>query len=208
MKKLILAAFAGIGLGAVVTAAAAPAIQVEGDKQAGKKMAQQCAACHGQDGNSTNPKWPKLAGQHASYMYKQLEDFKAKRRENATMYGQVQGLSKKDMQNLAVYYAAQDMKLGEADAKLADLGERIYRAGDATDGVAPCMGCHGPAGRGNPAAVFPRLAGQHSEYTVSQLRMFKDDERSNDAGQMMRNIAANMSEKQIKAVASYIEGLR
>ncbi|NIR59307.1 MAG: cytochrome c4 [Gammaproteobacteria bacterium] len=178
-----------------------------GDSQRGKHKARACMACHGADGNSTNAQYPRLAGQHANYTVKQLREFKNGERENAIMKGQVASLSEQDMWDIAAYYAEQEVKPGAADEALVDRGERIYRAGLPAEGVPACMGCHGPAGNGNPAANFPRLKGQHAQYTVAQLTAFKKGERANDAGRMMRNVADDMEPEELEAVASYIEGL-
>ncbi len=180
-----------------------------GDAAAGQAKAAQCAACHNMDGNSTIAAYPTIAGQHANYLYKQLRNFKAQERQNAIMYAQVLSLSDTDFKNLAAYFSQQALKPMEAPAK-ADvaLGERMYRLGNPKTGVAACSGCHGPNGAGNPAANFPRIAGQHPEYTASQLGMFASMQRANDAGQMMRNTAGKLSEAEIKAVSAYLAGLR
>ncbi len=179
-----------------------------GDAAAGQAKSAVCAACHGTDGNSVNPEWPKLAGQHASYTALQLEYFKSGKRQNALMSAQAMGLSEQDMLDLAAYYAEQPIKGGETDPDLVSLGERIYRGGDKQNGVAACIACHGPSGKGNPLAVYPYLAGQHATYTAMQLRAYASGERRSDNNQIMRNIAGAMSDDQIEAVASYIEGMR
>jgi len=180
-----------------------------GDAAAGKAKSAACAACHSVDGNSSNPMWPKLAGQHPKYLAKQLKDFKTgKSRKDALMAGQVATLSSSDMQNLAAYFSSQKISAGKADEKLVELGAKIYRGGNSASGVAACMSCHGPTGRGNPMANFPSLAGQHAAYLEKAINDFKSSTRSNDAGKMMQNIAAKMSAKEIKAVASYIQGLK
>lgn len=197
---LVLAACAGLALIGSVHAA--------GDPSAGKAAAASCAACHGADGNSSNPEWPKLAGQHPDYIAKQLADFKAgEDRNNALMAGQVANMDEKTMQDLGAYFSQQELKGGAADKAQVELGEKIYRAGNPTSGVAACISCHGPGGKGNPAANFPLLGGQHATYTANQLRAFRTGERSNDYGSMMRNIASKMSDKEIEAVAAYIQGL-
>ncbi|MGD8672757.1 MAG: c-type cytochrome [Thiogranum sp.] len=178
-----------------------------GDAAAGKAASATCAGCHGPDGNSANPEWPKLAGQGAPYLVKQLHNFKDGDRKNATMAPMAMGLSDQDMENLAAYFSDQTMSQGAAEKSLVELGEKIYRGGNAASGVAACIGCHGPTGAGNPAAKFPRLAGQHAKYVENQLHAFKSGERDNDAGKMMRNIAARMTDKEIQAVASYVQGL-
>jgi len=179
-----------------------------GDAAAGKAKAAMCASCHGADGNSVNPDWPKLAGQHANYLVKQLEDFKkGTERSNPLMAGMVASLTKTDMENLAAYFSTQKSTYGKADPALVDLGEKIYRGGNKTTGVPACMACHGPNGAGNPQANFPALSGQHAKYVATQLKAFRDGQRSNDAGAMMRNIAAKMTDQEIEAVASYVQGL-
>lgn len=180
----------------------------EGNAAAGKEKSATCAGCHGPDGNSANPEWPKLAGQHPKYLEKQLNDFKAgSERSNAMMAPMVAPLSEQDMADLAAYFAEQTAQVGAADEALVALGQRIYRGGNIKTGVAACSGCHGPAGAGNPAANFPALSGQHAKYVENQLYAFKKGERSNDANKMMRSTAGKMSDEEIKAVSSYIQGL-
>lgn len=207
MKKMLLmtATCALWGFATTVTAAE---VMVEGDVNAGKEKSATCAACHGPDGNSTNPEWPKLAEQHGGYIVKQLQDFKSRERVNETMNGMAAPLSEQDMKDLAAYFASQQTTPGEADPELVELGESIYRGGDLASGVSACMACHGATGSGNPAANFPALGSQHATYTEIQLRAFRSGNRANDAGQMMRNIASKMTDQQIKAVASYIQGLQ
>lgn len=178
-----------------------------GDPAKGKALSQTCAACHSVDGNSVNPIWPKLAGQHASYIAKQLNDFKKGNRVNAQMTAMVTSLSEQDMQDLGAYFASQKTTLGSAKPELIEAGELIYRAGDKTTGVAACMACHGPNGSGNPAALYPALSSQHAEYIAIQLKMFKTGERSNDQNKIMRTIAGPMTNDQIEAVSQYIQGL-
>ena len=180
----------------------------QGNAAAGKEKSATCAGCHGPNGNSVNPEWPKLAGQHPKYLEKQLNDFKAgSDRSNAMMAPMVAPLSEQDMADLAAYYAEQNAQIGAADEALVALGQRIYRGGNIKTGVAACSGCHGPAGAGNPAANFPALSGQHAKYVENQLYAFKKGERSNDVNKMMRSTAAKMSDEEIKAVSSYIQGL-
>ena len=178
-----------------------------GDATAGKTKSATCTACHGVDGNSVNPEWPSLAGQHAKFIKKQLQDFKAGDRTNAMMAPMAANLSDQDQADLAAYYASQQAKQGSADETLVDQGEKIYRGGNPTTGVAACIGCHGPSGRGNPAANFPSVSGQHAQYVSNQLFAFKKGDRSNDAGKMMRSISAKMNEDEIRAVSSYVQGL-
>jgi len=179
-----------------------------GDPARGQQLSEACVACHGADGNSVNPEWPKIAGQHADYIYKQLMDYKSGRRENALMAGQVANLDEQDMRDLGAYFSRQQMSPGTADESVAERGERIYRGGIPAAGVAACTACHGATGRGNPAALFPRIAGQHAKYNSDQLRYFRSAQRANDNGRMMRNLASKMSDADIQAVAEYMAGLR
>lgn len=178
-----------------------------GDPANGKTLSQTCAACHSVDGNSINPIWPKLAGQHASYIVKQLKDFKNGNRVNDQMTAMVAPLSEQDMEDLGAYYASQKTKPGSANPELIETGELIYRAGNKITGVPACMACHGPNGAGNPSALYPALSGQHAAYTAAQLKMFKAEERSNDPNNMMRTITGPMTNIQIEAVSEYIQGL-
>jgi cytochrome c553 len=179
------------------------------DPAGGQKIATQtCAACHGADGNSVAPTNPRLAGQHADYLAKQLRDFKAnKERQNAVMVGMVATLSANDMRDVAAYFAAQKPKPGAAQDKvLVSLGQKLYRGGNPSTGVPACSACHGPSGSGIPAQ-YPRLAGQFADYTAAQLKAFRSGERSNDANQMMRIIATRMTDQEVAAVAQYVAGL-
>jgi len=178
------------------------------DIEAGKQKAMVCAACHQADGNSVNGIWPKLAGQHAQYLEKQLQDFKkGTQRSDPSMTGMVAPLSLQDMKNLAAYYASQKVKLEMASSENLKLGEKLYRAGDFSKKVTACIACHGPQGTGNAQAGFPSLSGQHPQYTITQLQNFKSGKRTNDLNQIMQDIAKNLSEKDMKALANYISGL-
>lgn len=179
-----------------------------GDAKAGKAKAAGCVACHGPKGNSTNPTWPKLAGQGAGYIAKQLADFKeGKKRKDAMMGAQVASLSAQDMADIGAYFAKQKATQGAADEKLVQAGEKLYRGGNKRKGIAACMACHGPNGAGNPAAKFPKLSGQHAAYTEKAMKDFRSGARTNDMNKMMQNIAEVMTDKEIAAVASYISGL-
>lgn len=179
-----------------------------GNAEAGKSKSATCSACHGADGNSMNPEWPTLAGQHPNYIAKQLANFKDGARYNATMSPMAAPLSEQDMLDLAAFYAGQQPKGGMADESMVELGEAVFRGGNTSTGVAACSGCHGPTGSGNPAAKFPGLAGQHAKYIALQLYAFRKGERANDAGKMMRNVALRMTDDEIEAVAQYIQGLK
>ena len=179
----------------------------EGNVAAGKEKSQVCAACHGVDGNSSNPVWPKLAGQHSEYNTKQLTDFKSGRRENAQMSPMAATLSEQDMQDLAAYYSSQKIKHGYTDPADLALGQKIYRAGSIEAGVPACTACHGPNGKGNPAALYPALGGQHAAYVQAQLKAFRESTRTNDTNSVMRTIVGRMTDEEIKAVSEYIQGL-
>jgi len=178
-----------------------------GDAQAGKKLAAPCAACHGKDGNSAASSFPKIAGLGEKYILKQLKDFKSGARDNAIMKGQVAGLSEENMADLAAYFAGNKRTVGYANKDKVALGEKIYRAGNMATGVPACLACHGPDGSGMSSAGFPALGGQHADYIKSQLVQFQEDKRENDASKVMRDIAGRMSNKEVAAVAEYIQGL-
>ncbi|MDG2252740.1 MAG: c-type cytochrome [Methylophilaceae bacterium] len=167
-----------------------------------------CIACHAIDGNSSISMNPKLAGQHSAYITKQLMNFKNGTRENAVMAGIVASLTEDDMKNLGLYFSMQSLKLSSAKTNgKGSLGEKIYRGGLSEKGVPACASCHGPAGHGVPD-VYPRLNGQHSEYSLSQLNLFRLEKRTNDEGVMMRMIAQKLTEKEMLAVSDYIQGLQ
>ena len=180
-----------------------------GDPAKAQPIANQiCAACHGADGNSPLPMNPSLAGQHPEYLFKQLNEFKSGSRNNAVMMGMVAGVSAEDMRNLAAYYAAQ--KPSETAAKDKDLvaqGRKLFRGGNVATGVTACAGCHSPNGAGIPSQ-YPRLAGQHPEYVVAQLKAFRAGERANDSNNMMRAVAGRLTDREIAAVAEYLSALR
>lgn len=165
-----------------------------------------CASCHGADGNSGSPAYPKLAQQHPEYLVKQLQEFKSDKRSNAIMKGFASTLSDEDMKNIAYWVTSNKAKLGFAsDKELVTLGERIYRGGIADRQVPACAGCHSPNGAGIPSQ-YPRLSGQHAEYAVAQLTAFRDGTRKNSLP--MSQVAAKMNDREIKAVADYVAGLR
>lgn len=199
MRKLLAVATLAAVLGICSAAHAA------GSVEAGQGKSAVCAACHGPDGNSFNPQWPSLAGQHASYMIEQLEAFKEGRRQDDLMAPMAIGLSEQDMRDLAAYYEAQAPAPLEAEPELVEDGQRIYRGGDLERGVTACIACHGPAGRGNPLARYPVVAGQHAAYTTATLKAYAEGERRN---QMMEEIAARMSDHDMRAVSAYLQGLR
>lgn len=180
-----------------------------GSAEAGQAKSVTCSACHGMDGNSLNPEWPSLAGQHESYIVKSLQSFKAGTRQNVLMSSMAQPLTDEDMVDLAAYYAAQKRAGGVADPGLVSAGERLYRGGNKDTGVPACLACHGPTGLGNPAAGWPAIAGQHAAYSAAQLVAYRGKQRATDGDtQMMRNVSAMLTDDEIKAVTSYIQGLR
>ena len=178
-----------------------------GDAGVGRAKAALCAGCHGDDGNSVNPEWPKLAGQGEAYLVKQLSNFKSGARKNPTMSGMAANLSDQDMADIAAFFASQKRKIGTTDKDLLPVGQKLYRGGNSVTGVSACLGCHGPDGAGNPAAKFPSLGGQHAAYVATQLKNFKDGTRANDPNKMMQKIATGMTDAEIKAVADYVQGL-
>ncbi|MGQ0619741.1 MAG: c-type cytochrome [Panacagrimonas sp.] len=182
---------------------------LKGSVSAGEAKAAVCVACHGPKGVSAIPAWPKLAGQGAPYTYAQLKHFKDGSRNNAVMAAQVAALSDQDMQDLAAFFAAQASAPGVASKEAVVKVEKIYRAGAADRGVPACAACHGPTGAGNPAAGYPHIGGQHADYTSSQLNAYRGGERKAGAtGQMMSAVAAKLTDEEIAALASYVNGLQ
>jgi cytochrome c553 len=194
---------------AVALASVALPARAAGDAAAGQARAVTCAACHGVDGNSLNPEWPSLAGQHESYVVKQLQAFKSGARQNVLMSGQAMALSDQDMADIAAWFAGQKPAAKTADPALVDVGQRLYRGGNKEAGVPACIACHGPDGLGNLTAAWPMVAGQQANYTAAQLAAYRSGERKTDGDtQIMRNVAARLTDDEIKAVASYIQGLQ
>jgi len=192
------------------SAAESAAGAAAGSAEAGQTKAASCVACHGVGGNSVNPIWPSLAGQHSQYIVKQLKAFKNDERTDPLMTPMAKPLSDADIEDLAAYFAAQSATGLEAEpSKVAD-GQRLYRGGEPINGIAACVACHGPAGTGNPAAKYPSIRGQHAAYVVAQLKAYRSGTRKTDQqqNQMMRDVAAKLSDPQIDAVASYVQGLR
>ena len=206
MKSLILSFAMLIGL--IGTAQAA------GDVAAGEAISGTCVACHGVDGNSPASIYPKIAGQNASYIVKQLHDFQlamttagAKGRNDPVMMGMVAALSEQNIEDLAAYYAAQTMKPEETPEEVVDAGQQLYRGGDIERGITACAACHGPRGNGNEAAKFPKISGQHADYLKSQMVKFSSKERSNDLNGMMHDIAYQMKPADMELIATYLGGL-
>ena len=183
---------------------------VDGSAEAGKAKSITCTACHGADGNSVNPLWPNHAGQGAPYIVAQLQAFKSGLRKDPLMAPQAMLLSDEDMRDLAVYFESMPAAVqAVANPSTVNRGEALYRGGDADKGVPACMACHGPTGRGNPAARYPALQGQHAAYTAKSLRDYASGARlSVEKTQAMRDIASRLSDEDIEAVSSYVQGLR
>jgi cytochrome c553 len=182
----------------------------QGSVDAGRAKSVTCAACHGVDGNSVTPDWPSLAGQHASYIVRQLQAFKSGERQEVTMTAFAAMLTDQDMLDIAAYFESQTPTPKGADPALVNLGQQIYRGGVPERGIAACIACHGPGGDGNPLAAYPRIGGQHAAYVTKTLNAYASGERRSDVNvnQMMRNVSELLLEDEIRALASYVQGLR
>ena len=191
----------------IATALVCGSAHAAGDAAAGEAKSAACLACHGPMGNSVVPMWPKIAGQHPAYLHKQLMDFRASNRVNEQMTPMAMPLSDQDVADLVAYFASQQQSPGVAGGDTAGLGERIYRGGNANSGVPACAACHGPQGAGMGLAKFPRISGQHAQYTEQTLKHFRDGTRQNDPNGMMRGVAARMTDQEIAAVAQYLQGV-
>jgi cytochrome c553 len=182
--------------------------QAAGDAAAGQGKVAVCGACHGADGNSAAPNFPKLAGQGERYLLKQLNDIKSGARPVVEMTGLLDNLSDQDLADISAYYTSQKMSVGAADPKLVARGEALFRGGKLNEGMPACTGCHSPDGAGLDAAGFPQIGGQHAGYVAKQLTDFREGNRTNDGDSLiMRGIAAKLSNKDIEAVSSFIQGL-
>lgn len=208
MKQFVAmtAMLAGVTVSCI--AAAAPP---KGEPEKGKQIATQvCLVCHGADGNGTepaNPEFPKLAGKQPEYLLKQLKDFKAGKRKNEIMAGMVANLTPEAMANISLYYAGQKARPGVVrNPALAAQGKKIYMDGDPDAGLPACAGCHEADASGY--GLFPRLAGQHAEYTFLQLKRFNTGERDNDKGLAMQSVTVKISEQEMRAVAEYLAGVQ
>ena len=190
-------------------AAPAHAGPILGDAKAGESKSAACGACHGIDGNPTDKQYPKLAGQNEAYIARQITLFKSQKRQNPIMMGFAATLSEQDMHDIGAYFATKQSLPGVADQALVERGAQLYHEGDTTKGVPACMACHGPDGHGNPGAVYPQLAGQHANYVQATLKAWHDGTTwGTDAhAKIMPSIAQKLDEKDIAALASFIEGL-
>ena len=200
MNKLLVSLLLTLGVTGLAQAA--------GDATAGQTKAAVCGACHGPDGNSPAPTFPKLAGQGERYLLKQLKDIKGGARQVVPMTGLLDNLSEQDLADIAAYFSSQKGSVGQADPNLVARGEALFRGGKVQDGMPACTGCHSPNGEGNAQAGFPKLGGQLAQYVATQLTNFREGVRTNDGDTMiMRSVAAKLSNKDIEAVSSYIQGL-
>jgi cytochrome c553 len=202
MKNTVIAVLAAAFIGLMPNL-----LLAQGDAAAGQAKSALCGSCHGVDGNSPLAMNPKLAGQNARYMVKQLQDFKSGARAGAIMASMVLSLSDQDMEDIAAWYSSQQPTIQGADPELIELAERLYRAGNSEIAVAACSACHSPTGKGNAPAGFPSLSGQHAEYTLQQLKDFRSGVRQNDGGEMMRTVVERLTDKELEALASYVSGL-
>ncbi len=185
-------------------------MELIGDPVAGQAKATNCVACHSADGNSVVPMWPKIAGQHPEYAAEQMmlmREGPESDRFEPTMYEFVMNLTDQDIADLVAYFSEQEVSPGAAKEDLVELGQQIYRGGNLETGVPACIACHGPNGEGNALANFPRVSSQHAEYTAKTLNDYKSGKRKSDPNGMMPDITMKMTEAEIQAVASYIEGL-
>ncbi|WP_222909853.1 c-type cytochrome [Pseudomonas sp. DNDY-54] len=209
MNKVLVSLLLTLGITGIAQAA--------GNAEAGQEKVAVCGACHGADGNSAAPNFPKLAGQGESYLFKQLQDIKAGSTPGAPegvgrkvleMTGMLDPYSDQDLADIAAYFASQKLTVGMADPALVSQGEKLYRGGKLDLGMPSCTGCHAPNGVGNDLAGFPQLGGQHAAYTAKQLTDFREGSRTNDGDTaIMRTIASKLSNKDIEALSSYIQGL-
>jgi cytochrome c553 len=203
MKKTVIAVLAAAFVGLIPNL-----LLAEGDAAAGQAKSALCGSCHGVDGNSLMAMNPKLAGQSARYMVKQLQEFKSGARESAIMSSMVLSLSDQDMEDIAAWYSSQQPTIQGANPESIELAERLYRAGNSEIAVAACSACHSPTGKGNAPAGFPLLSGQHAEYTLQQLKNFRSGARQNDGSAMMRTVVERLTDKELEALASYVSGLK
>jgi cytochrome c553 len=194
---------------ATVPAAPKPTGPLPGNATAGKAKAAVCGACHGMDGNSSNALYPKLAGQNEEYIVRQLHNFKSGKRQNPIMMGFASQLSNQDMADIGAYFMSQRSRPGVADTKLVATGKKLYQEGDASRKIPACMACHGPDGRGNPGAMYPQIAAQHSDYLQKTLMAWHNGTTwgKDDHSQIMPTIAMRLTDKDIVALSSYLEGL-
>lgn len=191
----------------IVTLAFSVSVQAQGDIEAGKTKAVTCTACHGADGNSPSNLYPKLAGQHASYLEKQLQQFKNGERNEPIMLGMSASLSEQDIKDIAAYYTTQTTAPETVAAEIADAGQKLYMGGDLQRKIPACTACHGPRGNGLELAKFPKISSQHPAYLKAQLEKFRSKARNNDQNSMMTDIAAKLNDADIELLSKYISAL-
>lgn len=199
MNKLLIALIALLSFSGLA--------QAQGNVDAGKTKSATCAACHGDDGNSPSNLYPKLAGQHATYLEKQLQQFKNGERANPIMMGMAAILSEEDMQDLAAYYASQTATPETVSPEIVAQGQKLYMGGDLERKITACSACHGPRGNGLELAKFPKISSQHPAYIKAQLEQFRSKERANDSNGMMQDVAAKLSDADIELLSQYISAL-
>ncbi|KLV06097.1 cytochrome c4 [Photobacterium ganghwense] len=204
MKKLAL----------ILTLLASCSALAQGDAEAGKAKAATCAACHGADGNSIMAQYPKIAGQHAGYLEKQLKEFKLamstggkQGRNDPVMGGMAMPLSEQDMADLAAYYSLLPISDNTSTEASVGIAQSLYRAGDPERGITACTACHGPRGNGTSLSGFPKISGQNAEYVKLQLEKFRSGQRTNDMNSMMQSVAAKLTDDEIAALSHYVGGL-
>ncbi|NUW66098.1 c-type cytochrome [Vibrio coralliilyticus] len=204
MKKLAL----------IFSLLASCSVWAQGSIEAGKAKSQTCVACHGADGNSQLAMYPKLAGQHAKYIEKQLKDLKLgmtsggkQGRVDPVMGGMAMPLSEQDMKDLAAYYASLPISHNTTPENVVEQGKTLYTAGDASRGLTACIACHGPRGNGTELSGFPKISGQHADYIKAQLVKFRDGSRANDMNGMMQDIAKKLTDEDIDTLSKYVGGL-
>ncbi len=190
------------------------ASMAQGDAQQGKAKSVACGACHGTDGNSVISMNPKLAGQHASYLVKQLKEFRLasqtggkEGRNNPVMNGMAAGLSDQDILDISAYFASQEGTPCETPEDAVELGSKLYNGGDMEKGITACIACHGPKGNGTSLSGFPDISGQHADYIKTQLKAFRSGDRANSLNGMMADIAKKMSDEDIEVISNYVAGL-
>ncbi|MGB5444115.1 MAG: c-type cytochrome [Psychromonas sp.] len=199
MNKLLIALVAVLSFSSQV--------QAQGNIEAGKAKSVTCVACHGEDGNSPSNLYPKLAGQHATYLTKQLQEFKSGARPDPIMMGMVATLSEQDMQDLAAYYASNAATPETVAPEIAAAGQKLYMGGDGSDKTTACSACHGPRGNGLELAKFPKISSQHPDYIKAQLINFRSKVRANDPSGMMTDVAAKLTDAEIELLSKYIAAL-
>ncbi|EPR3585818.1 c-type cytochrome [Vibrio alginolyticus] len=204
MKKLAL----------ILSLLASCSVWAQGNIEAGKAKSQTCVACHGADGNSAITTYPKLAGQHAKYLEKQLKELKLgmtsggkQGRYDPVMSGMAMPLSDEDIADLSAYYASLPVSENSTPEDAVAKGKTLYTAGDAERGLTACIACHGPRGNGTELSGFPKISGQHADYIKAQLEKFRDGDRGNDMNAMMRDIAKKMTDEDIEVLSKYVGGL-